>query len=327
MRNPRFIYERRKQLLSIFNIFLIFFFVRIVEYYILMPSLNFSSHGVITAAVGVTILFFYQKLVFGNLSSLGLAFNPIKIFKWIWIGAVLSLCPFIIISLIEFFSYKIIGTKFLLRVYSFGYTIGVHGASIWITSIIFCAFIAIVKAILFETLFRGLFLSRLRKLYSFYVANCLQSIMYMVWFLIIPLRYFIWKNHSYDTKYIIKLCLFYIVFEFMCAFKWGLLTRASGAVWVSLIDHIIFDFLIESIHFVKSAGDENWYLRAFMVMLASFCMTIVYYFYRKKKRPSLFKDSKTQAANFTDEETKVQKPEIIDYKDAISSFNKDSDQT
>jgi hypothetical protein len=42
MRDPRFKIERRKQKLSILNIFLIFLFVRCIEYYILMPYLNIS---------------------------------------------------------------------------------------------------------------------------------------------------------------------------------------------------------------------------------------------------------------------------------------------
>ena len=319
MRDPRFKIERRKQKLSILNIFLIFLFVRCIEYYILMPYLNISSHGFISCAMGVTVMFFYQKLVFGNLKSLGLGFNPMRMSKWIGLGVLFSVCPFLIISLVEFISYRIIGTPFVFRVFAYGYTIGVHGAGAWLTAIIFCAFISVVKDTLFEALYRGLILTKLRTLYSFNMSNILQSALYSIWFLIIPVRYFIWNEPNFETKYIIKLCLFYLVFEFMCAFKWGLIARASGAVWVSLIDHIIFDFLTESLHFIKYQGDENWYLRIFMIQVVSFCFAVVYNFYRKKKRPGLFKQSRADLTDKELEEILMQKPEMIDYKEALNN--------
>lgn len=328
MSDPNVQIERQRKLMGILNVFFVFFFVRCLEYYVFVPKTGFNSHGVITSALGMAIMFFYLYIVNGNLQAVGLISNYRKLFKWLGIGAVLSIVPIILVMLTEALSYVSSSTDFALSLYSFGYKKASSGNGVWLAAISICLITSIVKVTLFESLYRGYILVSLRKIMSFRSSNIIQSVLYTLWFLIIPLRYLIWNTQNYSGTEILKLVLFYIVFEFMAAFKWGLLTRASGALWVALFDHIIFDFFSETIHLVINGIDQNRLLRLFLIQLVSFAMTLVYYYYRKKKRPKLFKSygkrrksKKGIVDNDFDDEEYEDEIEVIDYHEAMHKKN------
>ena len=270
--------------------FLMFMVARLFEELIVIPHFGLDTKGLVSCVLGIVILLVYIRFDNKALDEIGLLFSARKVGKGIGFALLLNAA----ITVVVF------GVQYLYMLKKDGYTVLTlyyddteHAYSGGLKAFLFWALfglvVAIFHAVFYELSFRGLFLTIGQRSLSFSVVNALQAGLYAVWYLIPILRVLINSPGAREWKWYVNIFLFMLIYEFITAFRLGMLRKASGSLWVCIFDHIGFAFILDFVHVqftgadAKAVNDPNQYVQLIAYQLLSLAVCFVYYLVRNKK--------------------------------------------
>ncbi|MGL4346077.1 MAG: lysostaphin resistance A-like protein [Cellulosilyticaceae bacterium] len=109
----------------------------------------------------------------------------------------------------------------------------------------------VVNALMEEGLFRGVFLPAFKSRYTFWKANMLQALLFGVWHLVWPLKYYLSGQQSLmgavmnGVVLLLGTCTFAVV--------WGYMFEKTNSLWTPIAAHFIANTIQNILH-VQSTG-------------------------------------------------------------------------
>ena len=264
--------------------FLMFLVIRLLEELVVIPHFHLDTKGLVSCILGIVILLVYIRFDNKALDEIGLLFSAKKVGKGIGIALLLNLVAGAIIFGVQYLHMSRQDGSARLTLYYDGTD---HAFSAGLNTFLFWAgfglIVAVFHAVFYELSFRGLLLTIGMRSLSFSVVNALQACLYAVWYLIPILRVLVYSPGARGWQWYVQLTLFMLAYEFITAFRLGLLRRASGSLWVCIFDHIGFAFILDFVHMqytapdMSVANDPNLYVQLIAYQLVSLLICFVYY--------------------------------------------------
>lgn len=288
----------KKNMARVINCFAIFFVLRFVEEFFILPKLSFNTHSMFACTVGIVVLFIYLWSENKSFEGIGLIFSRRKIKKGFLNAVLLNIIPLVTVYPL---AYLLLKSKYAYVRATLYFDSPRHsfsgGLKPFLLLIAAALVVAVVHAIFYELTFRGLLMRLCSKTFDFAKTNIIQASLYTLWFIISAVRVAVFSENS--LKSIAALFGFFLVYEFMVAIKLGLCKYASGALWICLFDHMAFCFIGDVLHFQASAlngriaGGGHEYLVLVAYQAVSLLIAFIYFSKRKKK----IKKSRQEAAS------------------------------
>lgn len=146
--------------------------------------------------------------------------------------------------------------------------------------------VCIFRAGFLEVTFRGLCFGVFRKKMNFYACNSLQSLLYVIWFLVLPIRAMIF-NHEKGRSVI--MILIFSLAQFLFAYTLGYIRLVCGTLWPGLVINTLYNFITFNFVFSGVGGEKAHYYvdnaRWVLVNLIALICIIAYCKWLKKKFP------------------------------------------
>ncbi len=142
--------------------------------------------------------------------------------------------------------------------------------------VLLCIGFNIINVWMEEGLFRGFYITYLKKAISPKKALMLAAALFGIWHLVTPLRSVADGEMTVGT--FIVMSIGYIVLSALMGIKWGLLFEKSGTIWIGLADHFFNNCVVTNLlHVVSDTGvDEYQILRVLVGELTSFFAVLAY---------------------------------------------------
>lgn len=229
--------------------------------------------------VGILCVFVACLIKRKDVRIFGLDFRYKKIFKGVYLGALFSLVPILIVFVFQLGLYAVTQSESLkpnfmppnitITPYSVGKSFLIFGLAL------------IVSTFLKEYFFRGYLLKSARPTYSFADANIIQSVLYMTLSVATVFRNIFYGKYGPLNEwfsFFVILLIFYFINDIMCGIKLGLLTRVSGNIWAAFFCSYFYRFFAYSL-FVSQTKITNVssIIRLLAVEIISFAMVWIYY--------------------------------------------------
>ncbi len=303
MSNPK-----SKSLPSIFSMFFIMLVVYCLDIFLFESDLAFWGEAFYSSVLSIAVLFLYVQASKSKLSVLGISKLQQKITGGLLFGACFSVVPMLLVLVGEFILLGTFKLKFLPPSLA---NLDPEMNMPPVLAVVIYIFTAFLAVLLEELFFRGLMLKKLKKVTSFAKANMIQSLLYATFGFLAVLRNLI-KGYCDDFASALAVVALCILCEVLSSIKWGLLTRISGAVYVSITDHFLFSFFANSIFVADEYGLLALMLRMAMIQLLSFIAVLgCYKLVMKKIMQKKAEQKKIKEANRKKREEKRQQDEKV----------------
>lgn len=297
---------KRQSIIRAGNVFCIFFCIVLLEELFVGTS---TTYSMVSCLVGLAGILVYLRMSNKSLEGIGYVFFPQKIIKGLIIAVVSAIASIGIVILAEEIFFRLLGYngwffKITQTIFfnSYENSVVYNGIKNFLVWSFIGVFVSFVRAAFFESFYRGLMMRLLANAFTFKQANLIQTAFFVIWFSVVPLKNFIGKT---DTQSLITagiVLLLYIVYEFIVAFRLGLLRRATGSIWVCLFSYWLFDifnnFFYSYQYFPEELASYYRIMRAVIVQLVALGLTFIYYKVKMKK----VEEMKAQIMENEDEE-------------------------
>lgn len=284
--------QLRTETRNMVDIFIGLMLVRVYEYFFyknhMIPTLSFISYG-----VGLLFIFIFNRKHCWSLSDYGIrgsmnnTFYEVLLPAFIWLGsAVAVIVP-------EFLYCRATGAEkpyfdFVCFNQHVSYILSKADTTILISWTLIGAIVCILRALFLEIYFRGLCFGVLRKKTNFYACNILTSLFYAMWFMIVPVRAFIFASSAYRPKIIGMMAIFFVA-QFLFAYRQGYVRLVCNTIWPCVISTFAYNFF--TFNFILNGiGGEKFerfadYTRWAVINLIALLLTFLYCKMMKKKFP------------------------------------------
>ena len=135
-----------------------------------------------------------------------------------------------------------------------------------------------------DCIFRGLFIKILEKKYSFLISALISALFFGVWHMIGPIRNY--YDGTMSMGGMIANVIMLVVTSALVGYKFALLTKITGNLFMALGDHFVNNTIVNVLHVVSSGGaDEFMVVRVAIAQTVSCMIVFIYYFLlcREKK--------------------------------------------
>ncbi len=274
------------------DIFIGLMLVRVYEYFFYrnhdVPTLSAISY-----LAGLLFIFLFNRKHCWSLSDYGIrgSINSTwyeNVFPaLIWIGsAVLVIAPEALYckftdAEVPYFDY----VSFNQHV---SYILSKSDTTIMISWAIIGALVCIVRALFLEIYFRGLCFGVLRKKTGFYVCNTISSLLFAIWYLVAPMRTFVFVVSEWRWKTLGAMGVFFVA-QFLYAFRQGYVRLVTNTIWSGVISSFAYNFFTFTFMLTGIGGREykyiSDYVRWAIINLIAFLFTLLYCKMMKKKFP------------------------------------------
>ena len=281
-----------KIVLSIYTICFIF---RILEYFLLRTDETIIMEAIGHKIIGILILYISMKNL--KISFRDIGFLGKNSFKNLLKGLAFGISMFIIAYLTEIIiismNGKFEGLKFYVTSYDVDKNIGYQ------TSVIFfiiCILGNIVNVVMEEGIFRGLFTSILYNKYKFIICASITSTLFGLWHVVAPIRSFIDNDMSFYGM--IANIIMLVVTSTLVGFKFSLLTKMTGNLYMAIGDHFINNTITNLLHVATNMGtDELMIIRLTIAQSLSCIIVLIYYLTKYKKDNKIIERTKVKSNN------------------------------
>ena len=282
--------QQRTETRHLFEIFLGLMLVRIYEYFFIkdnmIPTLSFVSYG----ACIVFIVIFNRRHCwalsdFGIQGVINSTWYEVIAPSLIWIGAAVFtlLTEF---TICQFIPHEGKYLDFVCFNQHIDLVLSQADNTILSSWTLIGALVCLFRAMFLEVFFRGLSFGVLRKKVNFYACNAIQSAMYVVWFLVLPLRAMIFNLEKGRSLLMI---LIFSLAQFLFAYMMGYIRLVCGTLWPGLIINFVYNFMTFNFVFNGIGGEEAHYYvdnaRWAVVNLIGLLAIVAYCKWLKKKLP------------------------------------------
>lgn len=281
--------QLRSETRNMANIFLGLILVRIYEYFLAdfsIPTLSFISY-----VIGIIFIFIFNRKHCWALRDFGIQ-GVINSTRWeviypalIWLGALL------VIIIPEYIICTLSGAQtpyfdFVCFNQHIDLILSKSDATILLSWTMIGAIVCTLRALFFEVYFRGLCFGVLRKKTNFYACNAIQSLLFAAWFMILPLKAFVYSEKKGQT---LLLMLLFFIAQFLFAFRQGYVRLVCGTIWPCVLTTFLYNMFTFNLITTGIGGEEFSayadYIRWILINLIALLATLSYCKAIKKKYP------------------------------------------
>lgn len=277
--------QRKEKILAIvFTIYLLCFAFRLFEYFILRTDKTVLGEAVVHKLIGIAILFLSMKLL--QFSPGGIGYVKKHAFKNLLMGLAFGIAVFTIAYAVEILLVIAQGNFDSLQVYISTYAVDKNvGRQTAMLFFLICIFGNIINVVMEEGIFRGIIMTILQEKYSFMVSAVISSVLFGLWHMVGPVRnYFDGISSMQGT---IANIIMLVVTSGLVGFKFALLTKMTGNLYMGLGDHFVNNTIVNMLHVVSNTGaDELMFVRITIAQSISCILVFIFYIqeYLKKKK-------------------------------------------
>lgn len=268
------------------SMYLIILVVYCIDIFFFKSDLTVLGDAFYSRFLSFLIIIGYLLVSKSSFSLLGFSKKKNKFVTGIIYGIIFSVIPLLIAMVAEVF---IFGLSDISSIHirfsppSLSHIRDIANLSPAVAIIIY-VFTSFFGSLFKETFFRGFMLKKLKTATSFRSANLVQALLYMSMTMPMLLRNLV--NHYYDNTTAslgVFIVMFYIIHETLAGYKWGLLTRVTGATYVATVDHFLYVFLSNSVFITNRYVQWSFMLHTLAIQIISTGMVLVYYKINMKK--------------------------------------------
>ncbi|MCI6714494.1 MAG: CPBP family intramembrane metalloprotease [Lachnospiraceae bacterium] len=274
--------KKQNVLTAVLAIYFICYGFRVFEYFILRTDKTWVGEAVVHKLTGIVILFAAVGFLRETLADIGLARKGRL--RNIGKGLFFGIGVFIIAYAVEIMMAIAGGTFVSLQVYVSTYAVdqNLGHRTEWLFFII-CIVGNMVNVFMEEGIFRGLFQKILEKKYSFMCSALIASILFGLWHIVGPIRNYF--DGVSGVEGMIANAIMLTVTSALVGFKFALLTKMTGSLYMAMGDHFVNNTIVNILHVVSETGiDEMMFVRITIAQSVSFLLVLICYIRREHKR-------------------------------------------
>jgi len=267
--------NRKKVLSVVWLVYIVCVAFRLFEYFILRTDKTWVGEAVVHKLIGIVIL--YLVVLMQGFSWRDIGFVKENAMKCLLKGLVFGLGIFAIAYSVETLVVMAQGRFDSLQLYVSAYAVDENiGYQTGFVFFLICILGNVVNVIMEEGIFRGLFIRILEKKYRFILAAVISSILFGLWHMVAPIR-----NYADGTSSMggmIANIIMLVVTSGLVGFKFALLTKITGSLYMAMGDHFVNNTIVNLLHVVSITGaDEMMVLRVAIAQSLSCVIVLVYY--------------------------------------------------
>lgn len=274
--------KKQNVLTAVLAIYLICYGFRVFEYFILRTDKTWVGEAVVHKLTGIVILFAALGFLRETLADIGLARKGGL--RNIGKGLFFGIGVFIVAYAVEIMMAIAGGTFVSLQVYVSTYAVdqNLGHRTEWLFFII-CIVGNMVNVFMEEGIFRGLFQKILEKKYSFMCSALIASVLFGLWHIVGPIRNYF--DGVSGVEGMIANAIMLTVTSALVGFKFALLTKLTGSLYMAMGDHFVNNTIVNILHVVSETGvDEMMFVRITIAQSVSFLLVLICYIRREHKR-------------------------------------------
>lgn len=274
--------KKQNVLTAVLAIYFICYGFRVFEYFILRTDKTWVGEAVVHKLTGIVILFAAVGFLRETLADIGLARKGGL--RNIGKGLFFGIGVFIIAYAVEIMMAIAGGTFVSLQVYVSTYAVdqNLGHRTEWLFFII-CIVGNMVNVFMEEGIFRGLFQKILEKKYSFMCSALIASVLFGLWHIVGPIRNYF--DGVSGVEGMIANAIMLTVTSALVGFKFALLTKMTGSLYMAMGDHFVNNTIVNILHVVSETGvDEMMFVRITIAQSVSFLLVLICYIRREYKR-------------------------------------------
>lgn len=274
--------KKQNVLTAVLAIYFICYGFRIFEYFILRTDKTWVGEAVVHKLTGIVILFAAVGFLRETLADIGLVRKGGL--RNIGKGLFFGIGVFIIAYAVEIMMAIAGGTFVSLQVYVSTYAVdqNLGHRTEWLFFII-CIVGNMVNVFMEEGIFRGLFQKILEKKYSFMCSALIASVLFGLWHIVGPIRNYF--DGVSGVEGMIANAIMLTVTSALVGFKFALLTKLTGSLYMAMGDHFVNNTIVNILHVVSETGvDEMMFVRITIAQSVSFLLVLICYIRREHKR-------------------------------------------
>ena len=264
-----------KALSVVLLVYIVCVVFRLFEYFILQTDKTWVGEAVVHKLIGIAILFFAVRMQGFSWKEIG--FVKENFTKYLLKGLAFGSGIFAIAYAVETLVVMAQGRFDSLQLYVSAYAVDENiGYQTGMVFFLICILGNIVNVIMEEGIFRGLFIRILEKKYHFIFAAVISSVLFGMWHMVAPIR-----NYADGTSSMggmIANIIMLVVTSGLVGFKFALLTKITGSLYMAMGDHFVNNTIVNLLHVVSITGaDEMMVLRVAIAQSLSCVIVLVYY--------------------------------------------------
>ncbi len=260
---------------SVLMIYLLCFAFRGFEYFILRTDQTFWGEAFIHKLMGIAVLYAAVKRRGMKLEDIGFRKSGIvcDLLKGLGFGALMFAMAYLAEILILAAQGRFAGVQVYVSAYAVDGNIGRQ------TNLIFfmiCIAGNIVNVIMEEGLFRGLFPKMSEDSSSFMAGAALSSCLFGIWHVMAPVRSYC--DGMMSPGGLIANAAMLIITSGLIGFKFALLTKMTGSLYMGMSDHFVNNTIVNILHIMSDTGaDELQVVRIAAAQSVSFIIVLIFY--------------------------------------------------
>ena len=267
--------KKSKILYIILLVYILCFVFRGFEYFVLRTDQTVWGEAFIHKLIGIMIFYAVAKIYGMNLKDIG--FDKNSVLRNLFKGLGFGLSVFIVAYIVEILILVVQNKFTMIQIYVSAYAIdGNIGNQTTLIFFIICIIGNIINVIMEEGLFRGLFQKILEHKYSFIVSALISSSLFGIWHIMAPVRSYC--DGMIEMSGLLANMIMLIVTSGIIGFKFCLLAKMTGSLYMSMSDHFVNNLIVNIFHVISDTGvDELQVVRIAVAQSLSFIIVLIYY--------------------------------------------------
>lgn len=273
---------KQRGLSIVFIIYILCFAVRLFEYFILRTDQTWIGEAIVHKLIGIGILFAAMRLLKFSRKEIG--FPKENVLRNLLKGLAFGIGVFIVAYAVEVLIVVSGGNFDSLQVYVSTYAVDQNvGHQTAVLFFLICIVGNIVNVIMEEGVFRGLFAKMLEQRYSFVGSVFIASVLFGLWHMVGAVRNF--YDGSSSMGGMVANVIMLIVTSTLVGFKFALLTKMTGNLYMAMGDHFVNNTIVNLLHVVSHTGaDEMMVVRVSIAQSVSFIIVLVCFVLQCRKK-------------------------------------------
>lgn len=273
--------KQKHVLFSVFAVYFLCFFFRILEYFIVRTDYTIFGEAFIHKILGIIILIITAHLFSYKPRDIGFTKGD-AVKKIIW-GMGFGVIVYLLAYLQEIFSLERMGTFKNIGLYVTSYSVnGNVGNHTELIFFIICVIGNGINVVMEEGIFRGLFQKILEQKYKFITSAVIASLLFGIWHVVGPIRSF--TDGLSNTSQLIGTITVLVLTSGLVGFKYALLSKLTGSVYMAMGDHFVNNTIINILHVISNTGaDELLNIRITIAQSVSFLVVLIFYLFNKRR--------------------------------------------
>jgi len=276
--------NQKKVLSVVLLVYIVCVVFRLFEYFILRTDKTWVGEAVVHKLIGIIILLMAVRMQGLSWKEIGFIKDNFAkcLLKGLAFGLGIFAIAYTVETLVVMAQGRFDSMQFYVSAYAVDENIGYQTGFVFF---LICVLGNVVNVIMEEGIFRGLFIRILKKKYRFILVAAISSVLFGLWHMVAPIR-----NYADGTSSMggmIANIIMLVVTSGLVGFKFALLTKITGSLYMAMGDHFVNNTIVNLLHVVSTTGaDEMMVLRVAIAQSVSCVMVLVYYIlaYRKKEK-------------------------------------------